>query len=407
MIGTVRVPGLAVALVLTTATALAQEPQSRADALRLEREQKAGQLVPPQAGALERTLLDLERGRVIERLLNPPEGLYPRLGNMTAGSGLSIGPGYRHPELFGGSTDLETFAVASFYGYWMLDARLRMPRLAQERVYADIHARRYNFPEQEFFGIGPDSNRDDLVTYGLKSTVVGGSAGVRPRRWLDVGGGAEWLAPTIQADEDPGRVLSIFPPEQLPGALAQPDFMRYEAHVEANSRQPRPNPRRGVRYRLGLERYEDVEHDRFSFNRVEADVQHYIPFLADRRVIALRARATVSDPDAGATVPFYLLTTLGGPDDLRGFRRFRFRDRHSLLLQAEYRWEVFTAMDAAIFYDAGKVASRVEDLNFRNLESDYGIGFRFGTVNGVFLRVEGAFGSHDGPHLILRYGHVF
>ena len=49
----------------------------------------------------------------------------------------------------------------------------------------------------------------------------------------------------------------------------------------------------------------------------------------------------------------------------------------------------------------------MEDLTLRDLESDYGIGFRFGTVNGVFLRVEGAFGSSGGKHFIFRFGHVF
>ena len=44
------------------------------------------------------------------------------------------------------------------------------------------------------------------------------------------------------------------------------------------------------------------------------------------------------------------------PTICAGFRRFRFRDRNLLLLQAEYRWEIFTAVDGAIFYDAGKVA---------------------------------------------------
>ena len=70
-------------------------------------------------------------------------------------------------------------------------------------------------------------------------------------------------------------------------------------------------------------------------------------------------------------------------------------------------WEIFSAMDGAIFYDAGKVASRAEDLTLDDLESDYGIGFRFGTANGVFLRVEGAFGSSGGKHFILRFGNVF
>ncbi|MBI2186047.1 MAG: BamA/TamA family outer membrane protein, partial [Acidobacteria bacterium] len=147
--------------------------------------------------------------------------------------------------------------------------------------------------------------------------------------------------------------------------------------------------------------------DRYTFRRVEADLQQYLPLLRDRRVLALHALVSASDADGGRTIPFYFQRTLGGPDDLRGFRRFRFRDTHMLLLQAEYRWEIFTAVDGAIFYDAGKVAPRLGDLTLGDLESDYGIGFRFGTRNGVFLRVEGAFGSSGGKHFIFRFGHVF
>ena len=130
-------------------------------------------------------------------------------------------------------------------------------------------------------------------------------------------------------------------------------------------------------------------------------MQHYISPTRTRASCAALLRLGIGHR-AGSEVPFYYQRTLGGPADLRGFRQFRFRDRNLLLLQAEYRWEIFTAVDGAIFYDAGKVASRIEDLNFRDLESDYGIGFRFGTVNGVFLRVEGAFGSSGGKHFIHR-----
>ena len=69
--------------------------------------------------------------------------------------------------------------------------------------------------------------------------------------------------------------------------------------------------------------------------------------------------------------------------------------------------EGFTAVDGALFYDAGKVASRTEDLNLRDLESDYGFGFRFGSANGVFLRIDTAFGSRDGVHFIFRFNNVF
>lgn len=53
------------------------------------------------------------------------------------------------------------------------------------------------------------------------------------------------------------------------------------------------------------------------------------------------------------------------------------------------------------------MAPRIAEVNLTDLESDYGIGFRFGTSNGVFLRMEGAFGSRGGKHFVMRYGHVF
>jgi len=199
----------------------------------------------------------------------------------------------------------------------------------------------------------------------------------------------------------------VFSPSDAPGVLVQPDFYRYTATIDVNTRNPRGNPRRGGQYTLRYQRYDDTGRDLFSFDRVDIDLQQYVPLVRDRRVLALRARAIMTDPDSGAEVPFYFQPTLGGPDDLRGFRHFRFRDRNTLLFQAEYRWEIFTAVDGALFYDIGKVAPRRQDFHLSEFERDFGIGFRFGTANGVFLRIEGAFGSAAGAHFILRFGHVF
>jgi outer membrane protein assembly factor BamA len=385
--------------------ALAQEPATRAETLR--REEKSQQLVPAGPSRLERVLLDLESGRLFERLLNPAEGFYPKIGNVTAGSGISLGPAYRQPGLFGGHADFSAFAAASFQRYWMVDARVKLPRLAREKISVDLHAQRYDFPDEDFFGLGPESRRADAVMFGLRNTVIGGMGAVHPRTWLTLGGGIEYLTPRVSTSGEGRRIGALFGEVQAPGLITQPDFLRYEGVAELNYRQPRGNPRRGGRYALAVQRFDDTGTDRYSFRRVEADLQQYISLLRDRRVLALHALVSTSDAETGREVPFYLQRTLGGPDDLRGFRRFRFRDRHMLLLQAEYRWEIFTAVDGAIFYDAGKVASRLEDLDLRDLESDYGIGFRFGTDNGVFLRVEGAFGSSGGKHFILRFGHVF
>lgn len=391
----------------STAAAQQPEPETRAETLRREREAKSADLHEPQPSKVERLLLDLEAGRLFERLLSPPEGLYPKFGTVTPGSGLAAGPAYRSTGHLGGAVDFSAYAMGSLQQYWILDGRVQLPRLLNERLALDAHVQRYDFPDELFFGIGPDSLRSNEVRYGVRNTVVGGSALFRPTTWLAVRGGADYLSPSIDSSADPESIGSLFDDQSAPGLAAQPNFVRYETGIDANTREPRGNPRAGGRYALTYQRFEDVDEGSYSFHRVEADVQHYISLLRNRRVLALHAVASVSNADDGARIPFYLQRTLGGPDDLRGFHRFRFRDQHALLFQAEYRWEIFTAVDGAIFYDAGKVASRIEDLNLKDLESDYGIGFRFGTANGVFLRIEGAFGSSGGKHFIFRFGHVF
>ena len=117
-------------------------------------------------------------------------------------------------------------------------------------------------------------------------------------------------------------------------------------------------------------------------------------FSRSAACIALRGAFSTSDPIGGtAGQPFFLMPTLGGNDTLRGFRNYRFRGPHALLLQAEYRYEIWSGLDGALFYDAGQVALDRSDFKMKNIERDYGIGFRFNTDNGIILRVDAAFGS--------------
>jgi len=385
----------------------AQPPGTRAETLKRSREEKSTRLTPPQPTFLERVLIRQENDRLLERVLSPGSGLYPRFGSITAGSGLSVGPGYGAPELFGGRAEFRAWAAASFRKYWLLDARLTLPRLAGGAVFADVGAQRYDYPSEDFFGLGPDSARDDHVTYGLLNFVVGGGGGVKPAGWLSLGAHVDWMTPRVSGGERGRSIFEVFDPSEVPGLDRQPDFVRYDSYVRVDYATPPGNPRRGGRYVMSFQRFEDRDFDRDTFNRVEADLQQFISLLRERRVLVLRAHVSLSEATGPGEVPFYLQRTLGGPDDLRGFRRFRFRDTNILLFQVEYRWEVQSAVDAAIFYDAGSVASRREDLDVRHLESDYGFGVRFGTINGIFLRLEGAFGSRGGKHLVLRIGDVF
>jgi len=390
---------------LLTDGASAQEPATRAEADRNRREEKAAGTKPYEPNGLERAIKFAETKGIF---ILDREGFYPKLGSLTVGSGFAYGLGFRHRRLFENTGALDLWAAASIRRYNAVEARLTFPRLAGNHLHLETWASRRDYPQENFFGLGPDSRRADRSDYAIRTTHVGGRAGVRPVEPLLVGGGLEYLQPRLGRGN--GSRLpdlpDIFQPSQVPGFQARSDFLRSDAFIEVDYREPR-NARQGGWYRFDYSHYDDRTAGTYTFNRLDADVRQFIGFLAGRRVIAARIFVATSDATGDDAVPFYYMPTLGGNDTLRGFREYRFRGPHAMLFQGEYRWEIWSGLDGALFYDTGKVANRRSDLDWSDLERDYGFGFRFNTDNGVVFRVDAAFGSRDGKHLHIVFGGIF
>ena len=402
----IRLAALSVTLaVLGAAAGWAQEPETRAEADRRQREQNAATAKPYEPNGLERAM-NVGEDKAI--FILDREGFHPKLGSLTTGSGFAYGGGFRDRDLFSNTGMLELWGAGSIKGYWATEARLTFPRVADNHLYFSAWASHRDYPEESFFGLGPDSARDARSDYAIRTNHFGGRAGVRPVTHLLVGGGVEYLEPRLgagQNDQFPDAT-DTFSPSELPGIDTRADFLRSEAFVEVDYREP-INARQGGWYRFDYSHYADRTASQFTFNRFDADLRQFFGFLSGRRVIATRLAVSTSETDSGQTMPFYFMPTLGGNSTLRGFREYRFRGPHAILAQAEYRWEIWSGFDGALFYDAGKVADRRGDLNFTDLETDYGIGFRFNTDNGVVFRVDTAFGSRDGKHLYIVFGGVF
>lgn len=371
------------ALAAQPAGAQEVEPTTRAEALRQERQKKQGELTPNEPDKLQRAL-DYVEDRAMYLLSR--DGWYPKIGSLTTGSGFAFGPGYRDRDLLNHHGIIEFWAAGSFKKYWATQARVAFPELAGGRVMAEGVANLREYPRESFFGLGPESRRQDQSEFSLRLSEVGARGGVRVAPALLVGAGAFAFSPRA--------------------SMHAVDYLRSDGFVEVDYREPL-NARRGGWYRLDVSRFTDRNDGAFTFSRADLDLRQYFGLFAERRVIALRGWVSSAEASSGGAVPFYLMPTLGGNDSLRGFRNYRFRGPHAMLLQAEYRWEIWSGLDAALFYDAGKVALRRRDLNFADLEKDYGFGFRFNTAEGVILRVDAAFGSRDGKHLHIVFGGVF
>jgi outer membrane translocation and assembly module TamA len=163
--------------------------------------------------------------------------------------------------------------------------------------------------------------------------------------------------------------------------------------------------RKGGYYGVTLANFKDVD-DAFSFKRLDGELIQHLPLLRENWVISVRGRVqtTLDDDDV---VPYFLLPQLGSGRTLRGYGTGRFRDRHSILTSAEFRWiPSRLALDMAFFYDAGKVTSRRDDLSLSDLTTDWGIGARFHGPTSTVLRIEAARGS-DGWRLVFANSAAF
>ena len=331
----------------------------------------------------------------------PHDGFYPEMGGMIPGAGLSAGPGYRR-RLFGDRVIVDASAAISSRRYTMMQSQLTGPLLLNRRLTMGARVKYQDFTQISHFGIGRDTLETSRTNYRLRDLDTLGFATISARPWLTVAGRAGLLQ---RVDISAGRsalhpsTTERFGESSAPGLFQQPNYLHADIAGDVDTRDVPGYPARGGRYRLALAMFHDHTLAAFSFKRVEADGAQYIPIA--RTVLALRGRIDLSSTGDGQDIPFYLLPTLGGSSSLRGYADFRFRDRHALLVDAEYRWPLLHAVDAAVFYDAGTVAPQVSGLTHR-LVSNYGIGVRAHSATHLIARFDVARGK-EGTRALLTF----
>jgi hypothetical protein len=404
--------------------ALAQDQDSdqisdatRAALLAAEREKKATEIVPPQRGRIEKALYGYDNGAGTPFIFQPWHGLKLAGGSFPAGAGTTFGVRFMHdlgPNRPAADPnrpnriEVETVAAYSTRGYSRGSAGLNFYRLGGAPFDVRVRAQRYEFPQEDFFGLGQDSLEENRTNYLLKSSEASADVQWRPGKLFDIGGGFAYLTPTIGAGTDSRYPTTdqIFNPAAIPGYQKQPDFFRSNASIALDWRDNPLHPHAGGRYGVTFSDYRDRDFDSYDFRSFTVDLQQYVPIPDRYRTIALHASAVLTDPRGGQEVPFYFQPTLGGAQALRGFREFRFQDANSILLTAEYRWEAWWALDGAFFVDAGKVTAERRDLNLRDLDVSYGVGFRFHSNSAFVARLDLAF-SREGFIPLLRFEHAF
>jgi hypothetical protein len=400
-----------VVLMLLATTASAQQGPPHPDAAALE----AAAATPPAqdsraAGSfIESAQRWAEDHQILERLSGEVDGWYPRLGGMTRGAGIAAGPGYRL-HVLDDAVLLDLSGVISIRNYKAVDARARWLQAWHERLELWTDYRFEDYPEEDFYGIGPDTELRTRTSYQYRGSDLTLRAQFKPVSWVRTGMSVGYLHPAIDTghDRDFPSIEQLFTAATVPGLAAQPDFAHALWFVDVDYRDAPANPKQGGFYHAALSAWDDRTLDAYDFRRFDANLSQFVPVTADRKhIVSGRLGISLTNNAPGDSVPFYFLPYVGGQDTVRSFREFRFKDENALWLGAEYRWIPIPWVSATLFADFAKVARDWQDLDLRDLKQGYGFGFRVHSQKQTFFRIDFGFGGGEGRRIFLKVGPSF
>jgi outer membrane protein assembly factor BamA len=135
-----------------------------------------------------------------------------------------------------------------------------------------------------------------------------------------------------------------------------------------------------------------------NFNLVYSQYFRIFGTLENIHVLALNAVATLNAGDP----PFINLAAAGNDDILRGYARYRYRDKHFLAAQAEYRFPIWWRIGGVVFTGIGDVFSKPEQVTWGSLKYSYGGGLRFmlSRRERLNLRLDYGFGRNNSSFYI-------
>ncbi len=141
--------------------------------------------------------------------------------------------------------------------------------------------------------------------------------------------------------------------------------------VSRDTRSSTVYPRSGSYHQLRASVYEGLIGSNYDFGRITLDLRTYRS-LAANHVLALRGLVMASP----GSPPFDLMPELGGDVLLRGYFSGRFRDRHLLAVEGEYRTTIWSRIGATIFGGLGQVADSFGNLTWSGFHPAVGTGLR-------------------------------
>jgi hypothetical protein len=397
---------------LLAALLLAEAPAAVAQSLLAEADEgrgDLGELLRLSGTFWARLLGDRPEGNPFESL---DEGfrrydVTPRIGGVVSGSG--IGLGFTQTLWNEGRSAVRWSALGTSEGYFQIALVHETVLQANGRFRLRTGFLHRDLAQEDFFGLGLESERLDRTDYGLRETAVGTELDVALSRTvgLQLGGDLRRIA----ARSGENRALPSpeirFGPAAIAGYGDDFAYATIGAALFWDTRDEPGYPRRGgwiqgeVRQFIGLGAGDP------GFRRFGIELQNALPLPGHDHGLVTRFRADWLSHGSATEIPFFFTRGLGGSHSLRGFPLNRFRGEDLVLATVEYRSAILPGrLDAVVFWDTGGAYRSFSELRLEGLEHSFGAGIRVLRRNRVLLRLEVAQGS-EGPRFLVSFSKPF
>jgi hypothetical protein len=377
-----------VLIICLTAASLHAQPARERETTDREAE-KAERQKPSEPTRVERLI------KAVTADTSTKPGLYPHIDSVYAGGGFTAGVGYR--GRYGEQIHWNLRGLYSIKNYKLVELTAKLANV-DRNLALDLRTGWRDATQVGFYGLGMATAKEDRADFRLQMPYAGGSITWRPSRWSVLVGDAQYegyrtLSPT--GSERP--IEEAYTPLTAPGLGADPAYVHGSGVAAIDWRRSTGYTRSGGYYGVAFHEYIDTDQT-FSFKRLDLNLVQHVPIDSEAWVLSLRGRVqtTLDEEDL---IPYFMMPSLGSGSTLRAYSSWRFRDRHSILTSMEWRWIPDRRFDVALFMDAGKVVPRTQELNFKDLRGDVGIGIRFHGSKTTPLRIEVVTGT-DGWHLV-------
>ena len=388
--------GLLIAAMVCALPAMAVAQETRSESIAAEQAEKATRLAPYEPHWAEKLLMSVTRN-----FGQQPHGFYPYFGSVYSGGGFTLGAGYR--QFRGDNTFFDIKGLYSFSNYKYIETTAATLGLADGKVNVGAHLGWRDATQVAYYGVGIDTPVADRSNFRFKQGWVSGDIVARPAWWTVFGAAVGYEDFSLESGTGSSpSIEDIFTPASAPGLGLSPKYLHSSFSAGIDTRPSPGYARRGTLIEARYHNYADQD-DAVSFDQLDAEATQHIPFLRESWVLSLHGLAQMASDD----VPYFLMPSLGSGSTLRAFPSWRFRDRNSLLVQAEWRWTPIPSMlDMAFFYDAGKVTHERSELDLNHLKTDFGIGVRIHSLVGTPLRIEWAKGN-EGSRIVFAGSAAF